>query len=408
MKEDLKIAWRNVWRNKRRSLITASSILFAVFFAIFMRGINLGFYGNVTDNIVKAYTGYIQIHADGYWDDKIIDNSFEYNKKLEDIVKNIKGVKLSIPRLESFALASTNDQTKGVMIIGTDLAKEKRMTKLDKKLVKGEYLKIGDNNAVIIAEGLANFFKLGINDTIVFMGQGFHGSSAAGKYFIKGIVKFPSPDLNNMMVYMNLETAQGLFEAQGRLTALAIDIDDKNNMLRIDKELIDKTKGMGYEIMTWDKMLAELDRLIKSEDSQSYMYIFILYIIIAFGVFGTVLMLTAERKREFGIMVSIGMQKIKLIRIVLMEIVFMGMLGVAGAMVISLPVVYYYHIHPIVLTGSYADSIRQYGFEPLMPLAWQLDYIITQVIVILCFLLLSTIYPISKIASMKVINALRN
>ena len=100
------LAWRNIWRNKRRSVITILSITFAVLLACIMRSMQLGSYDRMIENSVRFYTGYIQIHKDGYWDDKVIDNSFNYDPEKISKVNQLKGVQTFVPRLESFALSS--------------------------------------------------------------------------------------------------------------------------------------------------------------------------------------------------------------------------------------------------------------------------------------------------------------
>src|SRR3990167_5791813 len=123
----LKIAWLNIWRNKRRTLITTASVFFAVLLAILMRSVTSGVYENMIHNTVSYSSGYIQIHQKGYWDEQAIDNSFEENEKLNQLLLNNREVTHIMPRMETFAMASYADKTKGVLILGIDPDKEKRV-----------------------------------------------------------------------------------------------------------------------------------------------------------------------------------------------------------------------------------------------------------------------------------------
>ncbi len=114
----LKLAWRNIWRNRKRSIITATSILIAVFLSLLMRSMQLGMYKHMIDNVVGSYTGYIQIHNKGYWDERSIDNAVTINDSLINKIKALKGVKEVLPRLESFGLLSAGDLTKVISING--------------------------------------------------------------------------------------------------------------------------------------------------------------------------------------------------------------------------------------------------------------------------------------------------
>ena len=107
MKEYIKIAWRNLWRNKRRTILTLSSVLFAVFLALLMRSMQLGTYDRMIESSVKSSTGYIQIHEKGYWEDKTINNTFENGPELMDKISANPNISMAIPRLETFALISS-------------------------------------------------------------------------------------------------------------------------------------------------------------------------------------------------------------------------------------------------------------------------------------------------------------
>jgi len=183
------MAWRNIWRNKRRTLITAASILFAVLFAILMRSIQLGSYQNMTDNVVQAYTGYIQVFDKDYYDDKTIDNSILIKDDLLELIESQKNVTLALPRLESFALASSGNQTKGIMLVGTDLEREDQLTSLSGKIKDGSYLKPGERG-LLVSERLAKYLKPSVGDTVVLISQGYHGVGAADQYPVTGIIQY--------------------------------------------------------------------------------------------------------------------------------------------------------------------------------------------------------------------------
>ena len=196
----LKLAWRNIWRNKRRSLLTAGSVLFALFFALIMRSMQLGVYDNMVQNVVNISTGYIQVHGKDFWDEKTLEYSMEQTDSLEHTLLATEGVADVVPRLESFSLASTGRATKAAMILGIDAEKESRYFDFDEGLTKGQIFP--DGNGILLSEGLAEYFKLDIHDTLVLIGQGYHGISANGKYHVSGILKLRSPELNKQLAFL--------------------------------------------------------------------------------------------------------------------------------------------------------------------------------------------------------------
>ena len=406
MKSYFILAWRNIWRNKRRTLITASSIAFALVFALLMRGFQIGSYRIMIDNLVQTYTGYIQIHAKGYWDDRTIDNSFVEDPELDNQISKIHGIKALIPRLESFALASEGQKTKGVMVCGIEPVAEKALTKLSQKIVKGRYLNSNDSG-VLVAEGLAKYMKLGVNDTLVLIGQGYHGVSAAGKYEILGIVHFPTPEMNNQMVYLSLKNARNLYSADNRLTSLAVNLEDRELIYETERQIKNILSDGNYEVMTWEFMLKEMVQYIKLDQSSGFIMLGILYFVIAFGILGTLMMMISERTREFGMMVAVGMKRILIAFVVLIEMVYIALIGTLSGIIISMPVIIFFLFHPIRLTGETAKMMENYGMEPVMPVAFIPDYFIGQSLIILFILTVVLIYPVSRILRLNLIHALR-
>ena len=134
--KNYKLAWRNLWRNRRRTMITAASVFFAIFFALVMRSMQLGTYGHLFRNIIETYSGYIQVQNEDFWEDKIVDNVIDYNNDLVNKIKSDKNVIECIPRFESFALASSGSRTKGVLVMGIDPSREALLSDVENKLVK--------------------------------------------------------------------------------------------------------------------------------------------------------------------------------------------------------------------------------------------------------------------------------
>ena len=405
MKYYLTLAWRNIWRNKRRTLITTASVFFGVLLSTIMSSMQEGSYSQYITAIVNSYSGYIQIHKKGYWEDKIINNSFSFDSTLSAKLKSIPEITVYTPRLESFSLASSEDVTKGVMVMGINPQKEDSITNITAKIKEGNFLKGGDAG-VLLASGLARFLKLGINDTLVLIGQGYHGASAAGKFPVRGIVKYPSPELDRMMVCMDIKTCQDFYSAPDLLTSLVIMVHDEEEVIPAKDKLAQLIDGE-TEVMDWQDMNQMLLKQIESDRAQGAITKGILYMIIAFGMLGTVMMMVAERRREFGVVLAVGMRKYKLISIVVLETIFIGMLGVLTGIIISIPVLSYFLLNPIPMTGQAGEMMQEMGFEPAMFFSMTPSVFWIQAVIILAFALVVGIYPVIYIHKMKIMKALR-
>jgi putative ABC transport system permease protein len=402
----LKLAWRNLWRNKRRTLITAASVFFAVFFAVIMRGFHSGSWSYLIDSVLHSYTGYIQVHTKGYWENKTFDYSIAENDSVFNKISSIKEVKGFIPRVESFSLASVGDKTKGVITVGVEPEIEKQFSSLDKKIVSGLFFNSSDTG-ILLSERLSKHLAINIGDSVVLLSQGYQGASANGIFRVIGIVRIPAPELDNQMVFMPLKLAQNFFSMPNRLTSVVIDIKDPQKMNKTVRQIsrvIDKDK---YEVMSWEEMLVELYQQWISDEGGGLIMLGLLYIIVGFGVFGTVLMMISERRHEFGVMVTVGMQRNKLMKLVGIELFYVCFLGVIFGIVGSLPVVAYYHYYPIQLTGNLADVYAAFGMDPILPVAWRADYIVQQAINVGCIIVVALIYPMYSVYKLDITKVLR-
>jgi ABC-type lipoprotein release transport system permease subunit len=402
----LTLAWRNIWRNKRRSLITILSITFAVLLACFTRSMQLGSYARMIDNSVRFYTGYIQIHKNGYWNDKVIDNSIEYDTTLINKTKRIGGVELCVPRLESFALASFQSQTKGTIVMGVDPEKETELTKVKDKLIKGKYLDPSDEG-ILVSEGLADYLNVSIGDTVTMLSQGYHGANAAGLFPVRGIVKFPLPQQNNQTVFMTLTHAQWFYAAPNLITSLCFLIDDPDHTTRIANQMRAKLNPEEFEVMGWRQLVPDLIQSIELDNISGQIMLWILYLVIGFGMFGTYLMMTAERKFEFGIMVAVGMKRLRLQAMMFLEILLMTVAGVVSGILLSLPLLAYFHYHPIRFGDAAAKAIENFGIEPIY--LFSLDPVIftNQAYAIFVMATLLSAYPMWSIHKLDVVDSMR-
>jgi len=402
----LKLAWRNLWRNKKRSIITISSIAIAVFLAVFMRSMQLGMYANMIKNVVGSYSGYVQVHHKGFWDEQNLDNSLELTDELITQVKSVKGVKNVIPRLQTFSLASSNKLSKGVFIQGVEMDKEKLLYNWNNRLLNGRLFSENENS-IILAKGLAKYFKKSIGDTLVFIGQGYHGMSATGKYAICGIVDMKNPKLNELSVFMPLNITQEYLSAPNRITNLVVDKSENIETEELEQLLINKLDKEQFEVMSWKTMLPELEQTIVADSVGGLLMVFILYMIITFGIFGTVLMMTQERIYELGVMVSIGMKKLKLVIMLIVETLILSLVGVITGAVLVAPFVFYFHENPISLAGDQAAVMENFGFESTVPLLTDFDIPLTHGLIIFFISLVITIYPTITILKLNPVKAMK-
>jgi len=386
------LSWRNLWRNRKRTIIAASSVFFAVLLAVVMRSGQNGSYSYMIDSSAKLFTGYLQVQGKGYWDNRSLDRSIVLDAEQQQRIAETSHVTSITPRLEAFSLVAYKTSTKVAQVTGIDPSREDQMTGLKKRLIKGDYLSSGSDGA-LIAQGLADLLKITVGDDLIIYGQGYHGQIAAARLPVTGIVDLPFPELNNNMAYLTLPKARDVFSAYNRITSLAVIVDSIRNLPSVESN-IRKVTGDKFTIMTWDEMLPDLVQNIQLDNASGLIMIIILYIVITFGVFGTVMMMTSERLKEFGILISVGMKKSRLIMVTMIESIFISILGVVAGILGSIPVILYLHFNPIRMTGDAAKAFETIGVEPIMNFSTDPHIFFSQAFVVMIIALATAIYPV--------------
>jgi len=406
MKMYIILAWRNIWRNKRRSIITIISIAFAVLLACIMRSMQLGSYERMIENAARFYTGYIQVHQNGYWDDKVIDNVFTNNDELVKTLEATKGVEAVVPRVESFALAAFGTKTKGAMVLGVDPEREDHLTRVKDKLVKGSYLNPHEKT-VLIGVGLADYLNIEIGDTLVLISQGYHGANAAGIYPVVGFLKFPIPEQNNQTVLLPMKEAQWFYSLENQLTSLALVIDKADHVKRIVNDISVQVDTDVLEVMGWQEMMPDLVQGIEIDNISGKVMLWVLYAVIGFGMFGTFIMMTAERMYEFGVMMSVGMKRLIMQFIIFLEMGIMTFIGALVGVLLSLPILIYFYNNPVYFSGESAKAFENFGVEPAYFFSLEPSLFYYQAWAVFFMAIILGLYPLLVIWKLKPVKAMR-
>ncbi|MDR9419659.1 ABC transporter permease [Gracilimonas sp.] len=403
----LKLAWRNIWRNKRRTLITMASVVMAVLLSSVMSSMQQGQYDQMIDNTVGSFSGHLQVQDPGYFEESTLDNSLRVDDELLKLLQDHPKIQSTIPRIDSYALAAGADRSKAAMVIGIDLESEKQLSEPDQKIINGEYFNSNSENGVLIAEGLGEFLNVEVGDTLVLLGQGFRGMSAAAAHPISGIMKFGLPEMNNNMVYLPIDTARDFYAAYDRVTSLVVLLNDPEEV----NEVVDDLRaelGEEYAVLGWQTLMPELVQAIEADRGSAMILLLILYMIVGFGIFGSILMMTAERKFEFGVMIAIGTARLRMSIMLILEMIFITFMGTVFGMMLSLPVMYYFNFNPLEFSGEAALAIEEYGMEPFVQFSTDPSILIQQGGIILIITLIISLYPLLHMRKLKPVEAMRH
>ena len=336
----LKIAFRNIFRQRRRTLLTILTMLGGLVLAAFSFGLSDGTYAHVIDMFTRNQLGHIQIHGNGYLDRPMLYNTIDNLDQFAPKIENHAHVIAWSPRLYSSGLASVGDKTAGVRIIGIDLDRENEATRFYKKTADGRTFTAPDAYEVMLGIGLAKTLKAGPGDTAVIVSQGADGSIANDLYVVVGIIETGDNLVDNVMFYLPLATAQELLVLEGRIHEMVIIADDLEYVLQVTDEINAMLVGTNLKAAPWQEFAASFYRAMKADQEGTWIMLFIIIIIVAVGVLNTVLMTVLERTREYGVLRAIGTSPKRVFSLVIYEVSFMALISIVVGTIIGVGINY--------------------------------------------------------------------
>lgn len=323
------------------------------------------------------------------------------------VLQEPEGVSGVVPRIESFALGAGRQQSRPVMVMGIDVEAEKLLSEPQNNIVSGSYFESNSEHAVLVGKEVLTRLNLQVGDSLVLLGQGYRGITARGLYPIKGTFSLTNPAMNKQLVMLPLQTAQQFLAAEGRLTTAALVVENNDQIQPAIQELRQQLPADEYEVLGWREMMPELVQAIDVDRASGYIMLGILYMVVGFGILGTVLMMVTERTYEFGIMLSVGTPRHKIGGILAIEILFISILGSVIGILLSLPVAWYFNVNPIQLTGDMATYANQFDMQAQIPFSVDPSVFFSQAIVIFIITLVFSLIPILRASNLNPVNAMR-
>lgn len=324
----LLLAWRNLWRHGRRTWLTVGAMIFSNSLLIFAISLQFGSYDMMIDNTLQAYSGHIQLQHQRYLDEPKMRYALPSIESGAQRLRDELGLASISARAAGFALASSEERSYGLQIIGVDAAHEPLVSTLPGLVKQGRYLESGAAAEIVIGAVLARNLKVGPGDELTFLGSGFDDSFAAGVVQIVGVFESGVADLDRSMAQINLGYFQEVFAMRGHGHSIVIRAEHIDDV----EQLMMKIQSIGMTgdqlaLRHWDDLQPGLRQAIQADlTSNSFMYI-VLIVLVAFSVLNTQLMSVLERTREFGTMMALGLKPSRLSRLVMLETALMTGLG---------------------------------------------------------------------------------
>lgn len=403
-----KLAIRNVWRNKRRSIITVTAIGMGLTLVLFLSGVFSGMEERMVEGVIKM-NGYFQIHSKGYNEKSRLlplDISIGNPDEVVDKLKSISYIDCVAPRIKFGAIVSSGNNSFGVMCIGINPHEEDKINIPLKRISDGKGL---DNNGgyAVIGKRMAQDLNLRVGSILTIVSNTMYGAMNAIDLEIKGIIDSGYPQYDSSMVFMTVEDAQKLLDMKNRITDVVVSIFDTNKTDYVLKIIKQQLKNSDIEIQSWKEMGESVWRTQKMWKIFSNIINIAVILVAILGVINTLLMSVSERTREVGTIMAMGTTRIEISVLFILEGFVLGLIGgIIGGILGGLAIQYLATVG-ISLKGSSASGLTVIIGETIYgKFSWPfiiLSFIAAQIVAVT-----ASLYPAYIASKQEPVDALRH
>jgi ABC-type lipoprotein release transport system permease subunit len=403
------MAWRNIWRNPRRTILTVCAITFASVLLVFMLSFQFGSYETMINTSVKISTGHLQIQAEKYQEKKNIRYVIPDPQTIADMVAKIPEVEAYTFRGQAFSLISSEDRTYGVVVTGINPQREAKVSRLKKLVRDGNFLSANDVNQAVVGRLLAKNLRVTIGDELTVLGQGRDGSIAATVVQVKGIFSSGIDEFDRSAIQIPLSTFQDVFsmdDAVHEIVVIAKSLSDVSRIKsKIQANLVGINSRKSLKTLDWQDLMPGLRQAIEMDLVSGLIFYGLLIIVVAFSILNTFLMAIFERTKEFGVMMAIGTTPRRLTKVLLVESMAMTLIGIIAGILLGIVVTYYFQVHGIDFSGG-SELLSQFGITGRMYPKLSLLSVSIGPSMVLFFTFFAALYPALKIRSLRPVDAM--
>ena len=403
----LRMAWRNLWRHGKRTWLTVGAMIFSNSLLVFSIALQFGSYEMMIDNSLQAFSGHIQLQHPSYLEQPkmryAVNNIADRAQRLRDELE----LSSISARAAGFALASSQDRSYGLQILGVDASHEPLVSTLPGLIRRGRYLEPGAREEIVIGSVLARNLRIDIGDELSFLGSGFDDSFAAGVATVVGIFESGNADLDRSVAQVNLPYFQDSFTMGGAghsIVIRAAQIEDVDSLMT---QLNAEPQGSETVVARdWNELQPGLRQAIRADMTSAWFMYAVLIVLVAFSVLNTQLMSVLERTREFGTMMALGVRPARLARLVMLETGMMTSLGLLLGIGLGALITAYLSVVGFSYPGMAEMSIK-FNLPARMYPAISMLSLSLGPLIVACGSLLAAIYPALRLKRLLPIEAMR-
>jgi putative ABC transport system permease protein len=399
------MAWRNIWRNKMRSIVIMLSIAVGLFAGIAMLALYKGMMKSRVRTVIDAEVGHIQLHDSNFKKDYepkfVINNGDDILK----VITAIPAVKLAVPRSITNGMLATATGSAGVQINGVIPELEYQASQLKKKIIKGKEFDATKKNEVMIGNKLATKMKLKTGSKLVLTFTDTSGNIVSGAFRVAAIYQSDNAPLDEKNVYVPLHDINALLTIGNAFHEIAVLLKNDEEVKAVQQQL--QQKFPAYQVESWRDISPETDLMVKTINQYSYIIMIIIMFALAFGIINTMLMAILERTREIGMMVALGTNRIKIFLLVLLETIFLTLAGTPIGILIGWLATNYFNKHGLDLSGMGREMMSSFGFGTMIYPEFPADKLTGVLLIVTGTAIISCLLPALKALRLQPVDALR-
>ena len=388
------LAWRNLWRNPRRTGIILAAVIIGVWLMLFMGAYSRGMLIDMIDNSVSTLTGHLQIHAPGYLDDPSPENSFTVDEAFASTLSaNLPAESPWAPRVRLDAVAATARHSGGVSLVGIDFERERGLSFLPEALTsETRFPQSDDPHGIIVGAALLDVYETRVGHKLILTARDVTGEVRSRAFQIRGTFRARLEMTEKKFVFVRLEAAQDFFGLGSAISEIAIMTPSMDDTEATASRLRAQLPGTPIEIATWRELLPTIRGYLDIWDIYMYIWNLIVFIAMGFGLTNTLLMAVYERMREFGLVRALGVKPGQVLRGVLLEAALLIAIGLTAGNLLNWLSVAAFSRHGIDMS-AFADGAQYWGISNVIyPVMHWRDFLAANVMTLALGLLVS-LYP---------------
>lgn len=397
------MAWRNIWRNKARSIVIMVSVAIGLLAGISVLALYKGMMKSRVRTVIDTETGHLQIHNVQFKKDyapQFVIDSFD---TVISTIRSMPSVKIAAGRTIVQGMLAATSGSAGVQINGVIPGLEGKLSRLNEKIITGRGLEGVKKNQIIIGKKLADKMKLKQGSKLVLTFTDSSENLISAAFRVVGIYQSENAPLDELNVYVTAVDLNQLLQING-YHEIGVLLQNDFDVGSIEKQLQDRFPFLLVE--SWQKLSPETDLMVKTVDTYSYIIMMIILVALAFGILNTMLMSVLERIREIGMMVALGTSRLRIFLLVLMETVFLTLAGTPLGFGIGYLLVNHYERYGLDLSGMGKEMMASFGFSTMVYPSFPWEKLPGVTIMVITTALVSCLLPALKALKLRPAEAL--